>query len=198
MDNSPGQRRIAVVLLLSMTVLGVFPLDVVLPSFPALSEHFRTAPADIALSVSLFAVGIALSQLLIGPLSDVIGRKHLLLAGIAIAMVGALGCTLATNYSVFLVMRFVQALGCGSTIARPAATTQAMGLFPENAGTSASAGSTLIFICGGLISAVVSLSSFELALTLGFSFIALSGTALLLNRHINRRAKGRRAGTTSE
>ncbi|MDR9750814.1 multidrug effflux MFS transporter [Pseudomonas sp. SZMC_28357] len=401
MDNSPGQRRIAVILLLSMSVLGVFPLDVVLPSFPALAEHYRTAPADIALSVSLFAVGVALSQWLIGPLSDVVGRKHLLLAGMATAMVGAVGCTLATDYPVFLAMRFVQALGCGcfvlsqalvqdlfdgeqrnrlrillvtatgvcisvsplvgtalqstldwpgsfllfaalalvvllsasvfldnprpatnatrpalfkayrrvcgdfdfvaywlisafafachfsfivtsplmfmerlqlsgydfslilliygaayvfgglvaavlnrrmrpsqqitlglsmillsgmvmllfstllplsvtsvlipmlicttgTTIARPAATTQAMGLFPDNAGTAASAGSTLIFICGGLISAIVSLSSIELASTLGFSFIALSGAALVLNHRINRRAEGRRARTTSE
>ena len=71
------QRRGAVSLLLAMVLLGVFPLDVLLPSFPALAEHFARTPADIALSISLFAVGIAFAQLMIGPLSDVIGRKGL-------------------------------------------------------------------------------------------------------------------------
>jgi MFS family permease len=69
------QRRGAVSLLLAMVLLGVFPLDVLLPSFPALAAHFGRTPADIALSISLFAMGIAFAQLLIGPLSDVIGAK---------------------------------------------------------------------------------------------------------------------------
>lgn len=100
-------------LLLTLTLLGVFPIDVVLPSFPALSEHFERSSADIALSVSLFAVGIALSQLLVGPLSDVMGRKNLLLIGITVSAVGAAGCVLADGYGAFLFLRVVQALGCG-------------------------------------------------------------------------------------
>jgi len=100
-------------LLLTLTLLGVFPIDVVLPSFPALSEHFERASSDIALSVSLFAVGIALSQLLLGPLSDALGRKALLLVGITVAAIGATGCVIASDYGAFLFSRVVQALGCG-------------------------------------------------------------------------------------
>jgi DHA1 family bicyclomycin/chloramphenicol resistance-like MFS transporter len=59
------RKHATVGLLLTLTLLGVFPIDVVLPSFPALSEHFQSSSSDIALSVSLFAVGIAFSQLLI-------------------------------------------------------------------------------------------------------------------------------------
>lgn len=385
------QRRGAVSLLLAMVLLGVFPLDVLLPSFPALAEHFRRTPADIALSISLFAVGIAFAQLLIGPLSDVIGRKGLLLAGMSVSIFGALGCVMTSDYSLFLIFRVIQALGCGcfvlsqalvqdlfegeqrdrlrilmvtaggifisisplagtflqatlgwrgsfwvfialsaavllkawlflentrptasgtrtnfltayrqvlgdfdfvgywlisafafachfsfivisplifmdrlqlsayefslilliygaayvtggilasvlsrrinsgqqmvvglslilfagvtllylsssfalapatvlipmlictagTTIARPAATSRAMSLFPENAGTSASAGSTIIFICGGLISALISLSPTNLQSTLGYSFVILSGVALALNARISRRS----------
>ncbi|WP_434602139.1 MFS transporter [Pseudomonas sp. Z4-7] len=110
----PHARKAATVgLLLTLTLLGVFPIDVVLPSFPALSEHFQSPSSDIALSVSLFAVGIALSQLLIGPLSDVMGRKNLLLIGIAISAVGATGCVLVDSYWSFLFFRVIQALGCG-------------------------------------------------------------------------------------
>lgn len=113
-QNRLAARKLAAVgLLLTLTLLGVFPIDVVLPSFPALSEHFQSPLPDIALSVSLFAVGIALSQLLIGPLSDVMGRKNLLLIGITVAAVGATGCVLADGYGSFLLFRIVQALGCG-------------------------------------------------------------------------------------
>lgn len=113
-QNRLAARKPATVgLLLTLTLLGVFPIDVVLPSFPALSEHFERSSADIALSVSLFAVGIALSQLLVGPLSDVMGRKNLLLIGITVSAVGAAGCVLADGYGAFLFLRVVQALGCG-------------------------------------------------------------------------------------
>ncbi|CDF93667.1 MULTISPECIES: MFS transporter [unclassified Pseudomonas] len=109
----PGRKPATVGLLLTMTLLGVFPIDVVLPSFPALSEHFGRSSPDIALSVSLFAIGIALSQLLVGPLSDTMGRKNLLLIGISVSAVGATGCVLTDDYGAFLFFRVVQALGCG-------------------------------------------------------------------------------------
>lgn len=114
-DDPAGSRRKtgAVVLLMCMVMLGVFPIDVLLPSFASLSQHFGNSAADIALSVSLFAIGISISQLLIGPLSDALGRKTLLLIGMAVAIGGALGCVWAPNYNWFLVFRLLQALGCG-------------------------------------------------------------------------------------
>ena len=108
------KRRATVTLLMTMTLLGVFPLDVVLPSFPDLADYFQTSPSGIALSVSVFAISLALSVLLVGPLSDVWGRKKLLLGGIAVAVIGAVGCVVASDYHWFLVFRMVQAMGCGS------------------------------------------------------------------------------------
>jgi DHA1 family bicyclomycin/chloramphenicol resistance-like MFS transporter len=108
------EKSSIILLLMAMTLLAVFPLDVVLPSFPALSDHFRTPISDIALSVSIFAIGLAISLLLIGPLSDMFGRKKLLLGGIALAIVGATGCLFAGDYAWFLAFRVVQAVGCGA------------------------------------------------------------------------------------
>jgi len=115
MGHSPAtpNKTSAVILLLTMTLLGVFPLDVILPSFPALAERFNTSSADIALSVSLFAIGLSFSLMVVGPLSDSLGRKKLLLAGMAVAIAGALGCMAATDYGWFLLFRVVQAVGCG-------------------------------------------------------------------------------------
>lgn len=98
---------------MTMVLLGVFPLDVLLPSFPALAEHFQNKPADIAFSISLFAIGISLSQLLIGPLSDIVGRKGLLIGGMVVSIIGATGCIFSTEYTWFLIFRMVQAIGCG-------------------------------------------------------------------------------------
>ncbi|CAI8969685.1 membrane hypothetical protein [Pseudomonas sp. IT-P100] len=111
-----AKKSSLILLLMTMTLLGVFPLDVVLPSFPALSDYFQTSASDIALSVSLFAIGLALSVVLVGPLSDLWGRKTLLLTGIAISVVGATGCLLSSEYSGFLVFRVIQAVGCGSFV----------------------------------------------------------------------------------
>ncbi|MDR6711016.1 DHA1 family bicyclomycin/chloramphenicol resistance-like MFS transporter [Pseudomonas hunanensis] len=106
-------QRLIITLLLLMGLLGVFPLDVILPSFPALSAEFAVQSADIAWSVSLFAVGVAVSQCLIGPVSDRVGRKRLLLLGLITAAAGAVGCALAETYASFIYFRLLQAAGCG-------------------------------------------------------------------------------------
>ncbi|KTB58507.1 MULTISPECIES: Bcr/CflA family efflux MFS transporter [Pseudomonas] len=112
----PVQKPFLVALLMIMTLLGVFPLDVVLPSFPALAEHFQTTTVDIARSVSLFAIGFSCSLLWIGPLSDRIGRKKLLLGSMTVAIGGAVGCIAANDYSQFLLFRVIQAIGCGGFV----------------------------------------------------------------------------------
>lgn len=78
MSPSPqtAKKSSLILLLMTMTLLGVFPLDVVLPSFPALSDYFQTSASDIALSVSLFAIGLGISVVLVGPLSDLWGRRR--------------------------------------------------------------------------------------------------------------------------
>ena len=111
-----AKKSSLILLLLTMTLLGVFPLDVVLPSFPALSDYFQNSASDIALSVSLFAIGLALSVVLVGPLSDRWGRRNLLLTGIAISAIGATGCLVSSDYRWFLFFRVVQAVGCGAFV----------------------------------------------------------------------------------
>ncbi|AIR88565.1 hypothetical protein LK03_04530 [Pseudomonas cremoricolorata] len=105
--------RLSTALLALMSLLSVFPVDVILPSFPALSETFAVAGKDIAYSMSAFAVGVAFSQCFIGPLSDRVGRQKLLLIGLLVAMFGAAGCSMASDYVTFMAFRTLQALGCG-------------------------------------------------------------------------------------
>ena len=101
------------ILITCISLISFFPINILLPSFPALSTRFDTPTADIALSISLFTLVFSISQLVAGPLSDKWGRKEVLLGCIALSIVGAIGCALASDYLTFLLFRTVQAMGCG-------------------------------------------------------------------------------------
>ena len=101
------------ILITCIALISFFPINILLPSFPALSAHFDTPTTDVALSISLFTLVFSISQLVAGPLSDKWGRKEVLIGCIALSILGAIGCALAPDYLTFLLFRSVQAMGCG-------------------------------------------------------------------------------------
>jgi len=101
------------ILITCISLISFFPINILLPSFPALATRFDTPSADIALSISLFTLVFSISQLVAGPLSDKWGRKEVLLGCITLSILGAIGCAMASNYLSFLLFRTVQATGCG-------------------------------------------------------------------------------------
>ena len=101
------------ILITCISLISFFPINILLPSFPALAERFDTPTAEVALSISLFTLVFSISQLVTGPLSDKWGRKEVLLGCITLSILGAIGCALATDYLTFLLFRSVQAMGCG-------------------------------------------------------------------------------------
>jgi len=107
------QQRSRFILITCISLISFFPINILLPSFPALSAHFDTPTADVALSISLFTLVFAISQLVAGPLSDKWGRKEVLVGCIGLSILGAIGCALAQDYLGFLLFRSVQAMGCG-------------------------------------------------------------------------------------
>jgi predicted MFS family arabinose efflux permease len=101
------------ILITCISLISFFPINILLPSFPALAAKFDTSTAEVALSISLFTLVFAISQLIAGPLSDKFGRKEVLLGCIVVSTLGSIGCALAANYPSFLLFRAVQAIGCG-------------------------------------------------------------------------------------
>ncbi|NWE74381.1 MFS transporter [Pseudomonas yamanorum] len=101
------------ILITCISLISFFPINILLPSFPALAAKFDTSTAEVALSISLFTLVFAISQLVAGPLSDKFGRKEVLLGCIVVSTLGSIGCALATSYPSFLLFRAVQAIGCG-------------------------------------------------------------------------------------
>ncbi|MNZ59616.1 Inner membrane transport protein YdhC [compost metagenome] len=101
------------ILITCISLISFFPINILLPSFPALAAKFNTPTSDVALSISLFTLVFSISQLVAGPLSDKWGRKEVLLGCITLSILGAIGCALASDYLTFLLFRSVQAMGCG-------------------------------------------------------------------------------------
>ena len=100
-----------------LSMLGFLATDMYLPAFETIRADYNTTQAYIGLSLSVFLFGLALGQLIYGPLSDRIGRKKVLLGGMLLFCIATFLCTIATNIEVFLTARFVQALGaCAATV----------------------------------------------------------------------------------
>ena len=88
--------------------LAALCMNIFLPSLPAMAEHFSTDYAIMQFAVSGYLAGTAVLQLAIGPLSDLFGRRPVLIAGIVILLIGTLVCAFAPNVTVFMVGRLLQ------------------------------------------------------------------------------------------
>jgi DHA1 family bicyclomycin/chloramphenicol resistance-like MFS transporter len=110
-------------LLGSMIAIGPLSLDMYLPSLPILTKELNTSVSLGQLSLSACLSGLALGQLWIGPLSDSIGRKKVLLIGLVVYAIASVSCAFVSNIWLFIVFRFLQGLAgsAGIVISRAAA-----------------------------------------------------------------------------
>lgn len=100
-----------------LSMLGFLATDMYLPAFGAMQQTFNTTPGIISASMSLFLAGFACAQLFWGPLSDRIGRKPVLLAGLGLFALGCAGMLWVNNSVLMLLLRFIQAVGvCAAAV----------------------------------------------------------------------------------
>ncbi|MDL4913945.1 MAG: purine nucleoside transporter PunC [Enterobacterales bacterium endosymbiont of Blomia tropicalis] len=100
-----------------LSMLGFLATDMYLPAFGVMQQTFATSPGIISASMSLFLAGFACAQLFWGPISDRIGRKPVLLAGLAIFAFGCAGMLWVTDVIFMLALRFIQAVGvCAAAV----------------------------------------------------------------------------------
>ncbi len=101
-------------LLTAIVGIGALSIDTFLPSLPAIARQFRTDDATAQLTVTLFLASFAAAQLVFGPLSDRLGRRRTLLAGLALYVAGAATSAVAPGAGVLVLARVAQGLGAGS------------------------------------------------------------------------------------
>lgn len=94
-----------------IVAIGPFSIDMYLPSFPALQAHFGADAAAVQKTLSLFFLGLALGQLVYGPLADRYGRRRPLLFGLSLYTLASLACAFAPDIGTLAALRFLQALG---------------------------------------------------------------------------------------
>ncbi|WP_051749157.1 multidrug effflux MFS transporter [Nevskia soli] len=103
-----------------LTALGPFAIDMYLPSLPVIGASLGV-DADMALrSLTAYFLTFALGQMVFGPLSDLMGRKPPLYAGIALFLVASIGCALARDIHTLIILRAIEGVGgaTGMVIAR--------------------------------------------------------------------------------
>ncbi|VIO67508.1 multidrug effflux MFS transporter [Bradyrhizobium ivorense] len=106
--------RIMLLMLVVMTGVAPISLYMLVPALPVLATDFGRDISIAQMTVSLYMVGIALSQLIMGPLSDKFGRRPVLLAGLGLMVVAGIGSVFAQTLPQLIAARFFQALGGAS------------------------------------------------------------------------------------
>ncbi|MDQ6709871.1 MAG: multidrug effflux MFS transporter [Candidatus Dormibacteraeota bacterium] len=108
------------VLLGGLTAFGPLSIDMYLPALPAISHDLVASESLIQLTLTACLIGLALGQLVAGPVSDSLGRRRPLLVGVAIYVMASLLCALAPSAILLVIFRLVQGLAgaAGIVIAR--------------------------------------------------------------------------------
>lgn len=108
--------------LATLSMLGFIATDMYLPAFKAMEIDFATGPEQIALSLTIFLVGMTIGQLIWGLASDKFGHRNTLAAGLVLFTIASLGLAFADQVWQLLTLRFIQAIG----VCAPAVIWQAM------------------------------------------------------------------------
>lgn len=108
-------------LLGSIAILTPFSLDLYLPALPSIAIDLHATAGSVQATLPVFFAGLAVSQLFFGSIADHLGRRPPLLCGLALLVLGSVGCALAQGITTLTVWRLVQALGVGSASVIPRA-----------------------------------------------------------------------------
>lgn len=139
----PGRTRMIVVLGL-LVALGPLTIDMYLPALPKIAEDLSVSSSVVQLTLTGTLAGLALGQLIVGPLSDSLGRRKPMIAGIVLHMVASLLCLFAPNIALLGVARGLQ--GFGAAAAMVVAIAVVGDLYKDNA--AATVMSRLMLVLG--------------------------------------------------
>jgi DHA1 family bicyclomycin/chloramphenicol resistance-like MFS transporter len=103
-----------------LIAVGPVSVDMYLTAFPVIARDFHNQAAP-QISLAAYFIGLAVGQMTQGALSDRLGRRSPLLAGLIVYTVASLGCALCWSVSSFAVFRFLAALGCSAGVVIPRA-----------------------------------------------------------------------------
>ena len=112
--------RTAIVLGL-LSAIGPFAIDMYLPALPTIGADLQASTVAVQMSLLVFFVSMGLGQIVVGPLSDMVGRRAPLLASLGLFTVGSIGSALAPTIEWLVAFRFLQGLGACAGMVVPRA-----------------------------------------------------------------------------
>ncbi len=104
-----------------ITAVGPFAIDMYLPALPMIGGSLHASPSAVQMSMTAFFITLGICQIGYGPLSDIIGRKPPIYMGLALFVVGSIGCAFAPSIEVLIGFRVLQALGACAGMVIPRA-----------------------------------------------------------------------------
>lgn len=114
----PGEARPpSLALLIAITMTGTVALHIFIPALPAAARDVGTSPATVQLTITLYLIGLAVGQLVYGPLSDALGRRPVVIASLALYLLGLVLAIPARSVEALVGARVLQSLGaCGALV----------------------------------------------------------------------------------
>lgn len=116
-ESPTGAARVKIILVLgALIALGPLTIDMYLPALPALGSDLGASESAVQLTLTGTLVGLGLGQLVIGPLSDSLGRRTPLIAGTILHIAASVLCLVAPNVVVLGILRTLQGVGAAATM----------------------------------------------------------------------------------
>lgn len=104
-------RRAPFALIVLVTACGTLGMHLIIPALPATARALSVSVATVQLTITLYLIGLAMGQLLYGPISDRLGRRPVLLAGLSLFTLAGIATTVAPGAAILVLARVLQSIG---------------------------------------------------------------------------------------
>ena len=101
-------------LLAALGTLGPFSIDTYLPAFDGIARSLGATPLQMQQTLSSYLLGFALMNLFHGALSDSLGRRPVVLTGLALFTLASVGCALSNSIGALIIFRALQGMAAGA------------------------------------------------------------------------------------
>ena len=181
-----------------LSAIGPFAIDMYLPALPRIGEDLHASTSAVQLSLLIFFLSMGLGQIIVGPISDMIGRRAPLLVGLALFMVGSIGSAMAPTIEWLVAFRFLQGFGACAGMVVPRAVVRDL-----HTGTDAARLMSLLMLVFSVSPILAPLTGSVIIESLGWRWVfwavliaAVVATVLLLTSLDETRPVEQRAGSS--